>query len=294
MRALLRSMTGYGRAVASVGDRTATVEVRSVNHRYLDLVVRLPRSLGGLEERVRSTVQQRFERGRIEIAVTVEEHGAADRRVEIDRGLLLALRAALEEARAALGTAEPVTLSHVLSVPEVLRVEEPAPDLDAWWGVVSQALGQALESVVAMRAREGQALAADILHRLGRLEELAQQVRERAPAVVQEAEARLSQRLAELLPQGVDPQRLAQEVAIMADRCDISEELARIGSHLRQLRDLAADAAPAGRKMDFLLQELNREWNTIGSKAADARISQWVVEAKAELEKIREQVQNIE
>ena len=293
-RALLRSMTGYGRAVASAGDRAATVEVRSVNHRYLDLVVRLPRGLGGLEERVRSTVQQRFERGRIEIAVTVEEHGAADRRVKIDRGLLLALRAALVEARAVLGTAEPVTLSHVLSIPEVLQVEEPAPDLEAWWDVVSQALGQALDSVVAMRAREGQALAADILVRLDRLEELAQRVRERAPAVVQEAAVRLCQRLSELVPQGVDPQRLAQEVAIIADRCDVSEELARIGSHLRQLRDLTAQAAPAGRKMDFLLQELNREWNTIGSKAADAQISQWVVEAKAELEKIREQVQNIE
>lgn len=291
---MLRSMTGYGRAVASVGDRSATVEVRSVNHRYLDLVVRMPRGLGGLEERVRSTVQQRFERGRIEITVTVEDHGASDRRVKIDRGLLLALRAALEEARAVLGTAEPVTLSHVLSIPEVLQVEEPAPDLEAWWDVVSQALAQALDSVVAMRAREGQALAADILIRLDRLEELAQRVRERAPAVVQEAAVRLSQRLSELVPQGVDPQRLAQEVAIIADRCDVSEELARIGSHLRQLRDLTAQAAPAGRKMDFLLQELNREWNTIGSKAADAQISQWVVEAKAELEKIREQVQNIE
>jgi len=204
-RGLAAQHDGLRRAVASVGDRSATVEVRSVNHRYLDLVVRMPRGLGGLEERVRSTVQQRFERGRIEITVTVEDHGASDRRVKIDRGLLLALRAALEEARAVLGTAEPVTLSHVLSIPEVLQVEEPAPDLEAWWDVVSQALGQALDSVVAMRAREGQALAADILIRLDRLEELAQRVRERAPAVVQEAAVRLSQRLSELVPQGVDP-----------------------------------------------------------------------------------------
>lgn len=291
---MLRSMTGYGRAAASLGGRAATVEVRSVNHRFLDLVVRLPRGLGGLEERVRGAVQDRIHRGRIEIAVAVEEHGGADRRVKIDRGLVLALRAALEEARDVLESPEPVTLSHVLAVPDVLQVEEPEPDLEGWWDVVREALGQALASVVAMRTREGQALAVDIMARAQRLEGLAALVRQRSPVVVQEAKARLEQRLGELVPQGVDPQRIAQEVAIIADRCDVSEELARVESHLRQLRELVDEPSPAGRKLDFLLQELNREWNTIGSKASDAQIAQWVIEAKAELEKIREQVQNIE
>lgn len=294
MPAVLRSMTGYGRAVASAGDRTATVEVRSVNHRFLDLSVRLPRSLAGLEDRVRSTVQERIQRGRVEIFVTVEDHAPGDRRVKIDRGLLLALRAALEEARDVLGTSEPIQLAHVLGFPDVLQVEEPAADLDGWWAVVRPALVEALHGVAAMRAREGQALAADIVARLGRLHAIAQQVSGRAPRVVQEAATRLEQRLAELAPQGIDPQRLAQEVAIIADRCDISEELARIDSHLRQLQSLTDQPGPVGRKMDFLVQELHREWNTIGSKASDAQISQWVVEAKAELEKVREQVQNIE
>lgn len=294
MPAVLRSMTGYGRAVASAGDRAATVEVRSVNHRFLDLAVRLPRSLIGLEDRVRSTVQEHLARGRIEITVTVEEHGSADRRVKIDRGLLLALRAALEEARDVLGTSEPVGLAHVLGFPDVLQLEEPAPDLDGWWHVVRPALEQALADVARMRAREGQALAADIAARIQRLHTLADEVRDRAPVVVQEAALRLRQRLAELAPQGVDPQRLAQEVAIIADKSDVSEELARIASHLQQLSRLTAQPGPAGRRLDFLVQELNREWNTIGSKAGDAPIAQRVVEAKAELEKIREQVQNIE
>ncbi|HEY8417514.1 MAG TPA: YicC/YloC family endoribonuclease [Limnochordales bacterium] len=291
---MLRSMTGYGRAVASAGDRTATVEVRSVNHRFLDLAVRLPRSLMGLEERVRAVVQEQIQRGRIEISVTVEEHGPGDRRVRIDRGLLLALRAALEEARDVLQTPEPVSLSHVLGFPDVLQVEEPPADLDGWWAVVRPALAEALAGVASMRAREGQALAADIAARIEQLRTLAQQVQARAPVVVREVAARLAQRLAELVPQGVDPQRLAQEVALIADRSDVSEELARVMSHLTQLQALVDASGPAGRKMDFLVQELNREWNTIGSKSGDAQISQWVVEAKAELEKIREQVQNIE
>lgn len=291
---MLRSMTGFGRAVASAGDRTATVEIRSVNHRFLDVAVRLPRSLMGLEDRVRGVVQEHIQRGRVEISVTVEEHRPGDRRVRIDRGLLVALRAALEEARDVLRTPEPVSLSHVLGFPDVLQVEEPPADLDGWWEVVRPALAEALAGVAAMRAREGQALGADIAARIERLRALRQKVQERAPVVVREAAARLAQRVAELAPQGVDPQRLAQEVALIADRSDVSEELARITSHLTQLQVLIDADEPAGRKMDFLVQELNREWNTIGAKAGDAQISHWVVEAKAELEKIREQVQNIE
>ncbi|MBO8142251.1 MAG: YicC family protein, partial [Firmicutes bacterium] len=220
----------------------------------------------------------------------------AARRVRVDTDLLAAVRGALEEARWRLDSPHPVTLGDLLRVPGWLQVgEAEAPsDEEANWELVRPALEAALADAVSMREREGQALQADILSRTETVRELARQVRERAPTVVEEMARRLSRRVEELAGHAVDPQRIAAEVAIMAERADVSEEIARIGSHLDQLVALAEQGGLCGRKLDFLLQELQREWNTVGSKAGDARISQWVVEAKTELERIREQVQNIE
>lgn len=294
---MLSSMTGYGRAAAADGGLTATVQVRTVNHRYLDIYVRMPTSIMALEDAVRQAAQRRLRRGRVEIVVAVEDSERASRTLHLDRAFLSQAKAALEEAAALLGVEPRVELAHLSLVPGVFRLEEAEADLERVRGVVLQALEAALDQVVAMRRAEGQALAADIAQRIDTVERIANEVRERAPQVVQELFARLKRRIAELAGDvALDPGRLEMEAALLADRSDISEELARIGSHVSQLRALlhGDEGDGVGRKLDFLLQELNREWNTIGSKANDAAIAQWVVEARAELEKIREQVQNIE
>lgn len=288
-------MTGYGRAVVIDGNLTATAEIRSVNHRYFDVRIRLPRELLALEDTVRQAVQRHLQRGRVEITITVEDSDEQSRTVNVDRGLLKQARHALEEARLVLGVAEQPSLSHLALIPGLFRMEEPTADLERYRTVVHAAVTAALTDVIAMRRAEGQALANDIIARVDSVERLVQAVTERVPAVVREAQARLRRRVAELIGDvSVDEGRLEMEVAIMADRGDVSEETARIASHVAQLRALLRGGGPVGRKLDFLLQELNREWNTIGSKANDAAIAQAVVDARAELEKIREQVQNIE
>lgn len=288
-------MTGYGRAVAVDGGLTAAVEIRSVNHRYFDVRIRLPGHLLALEETVRQTVQRQLQRGRVEIIVTVEDSEEQSRTVNVDRGLLRQARAALEEAAHELGIDERPSLDHLALFPYLFRLEEREADLERCRAVVHAALNAALDEVLAMRRAEGQALAQDIAPRVDAVERLARAVEERVPAVVIEAQERLRRRIGELTGGvSLDEGRLEMEVAILADRGDVSEETARIGSHVTQLRKLLQGGEPVGRKMDFLLQELNREWNTIGSKANDAVIAQAVIDARAELEKIREQVQNIE
>lgn len=292
---LLFSMTGYGRAVAVDGGLTATVEIRSVNHRYFDVRMRLPARLLALEEMVRQTVQQRLQRGRVEITVTLEDSDEESRTLTVDHGLLRQARAALAEAAHELGADERPSLNHLALFPDLFRLEERETDVERCRAVIHTALNAALDDVLAMRRAEGQALAADMAPRVDEVERLMQAVEVRVPAVVQEAKERIHRRIGELTD-GVtlDEGRLEMEVAILADRGDVSEETARIASHLGQLRALLQGGEPVGRKLDFLLQELNREWNTIGSKANDAVIAQAVIDARAELEKIREQVQNIE
>lgn len=290
-------MTGYGRAAATDGGLTATVEVRTVNHRYFDIHVRMPSYLLALEESVRQTVHRRLRRGRVEIWVNVEDSELPSRTLSVDRALLMQAKHALAEAAELLDVNERPALSLLSLFPGVFRTEEGAVDLERCRGVVLEALETALDDVVAMRRSEGQALAADIGRRVDAVERLTAAVKERAPAVAQELRDRLRIRVKELAGDvTLDEGRLEMEVALLADRSDISEELARIDSHIRQLRALLAggEGEGVGRKVDFLLQELNREWNTIGSKANDAEIAQLVVEARAELEKIREQAQNIE
>lgn len=288
-------MTGYGRAQSTDGGLTATVEVRTVNHRYFDVRIRLPSHLLALEESIRQATGRRLQRGRVEIAVTVEDSDQQSRTLNVDRTLLEQAHTALAEAATTLGSDERPTLSHLALFPDLFRVEEREVDLERCRAVVHTALEDALADVVAMRRAEGQALVADIAHRVDTVERLAQSVRERVPQVVREMHERLQRRIAELV-EGValDEGRLEMEVALLAERSDISEEIARIDSHIAQLRTLLAGDEAVGRKLDFLLQELNREWNTIGSKANDADIALAVIEARAELEKIREQVQNIE
>jgi len=292
---LVLSMTGYGRGVSAGGGVSAAVEIRTLNHRYLDVRVRLPGPLLALEDSIRQAVQRRLQRGRVEITVSVEDSDDQSRTVIVDLGLLAQARAALEQARGALGADEPLRLEHLALVPGVFRMEERETDLERYRAVIEAALDEALSGVLAMRRAEGRALAADVAARMDAVERLVRSVESRVPEAVREAHQRLRRRVAELAGDvALDEGRLEMEVAILADRSDVSEETARIASHIAQFRTLLQAGGAVGRKLDFLLQELHREWNTIGSKANDAVIAQAVVDAKAELEKVREQVQNIE
>ncbi len=290
-------MTAYGRGQAPAGEGGSwVVELRTVNSRFLDLHLRMPPGLAGLEDRIKKYLEGRLARGRVNLFI--KPCGAAEPapRLVLNRPLVREYRRVLEELRQELGISDPPGLETFLSQRDLVLAEEADPDLDRLWSELEPALEQCLEGVEAMRAREGESLARDLARRLDRLEELFDQVTARTPEILENYRQRLNQRIAQLLenPDQVDPQRIAQEVAILADKADITEEAVRARSHLAQFRRMLASPGPVGRKLDFLLQELNREANTMASKSPDADAAQQVVEIKAELERIREQVQNLE
>lgn len=294
---MLHSMTGYGRAEAEEDGLRIGAEIRTVNHRYLDLVVRLPGSLAPLEDRVRKQVAARLSRGRVEISVTVTDRREREGAIQINEPLLRAYAAAAAEVqRRWFPDAEP-DLRWLVTVPGLFIEQESGPAGESAAALTERAVAAALDAVVAMRRREGEALAEQLLGGLERLREHVGAVAARAPGQVARMKERLERRLAEWLPSEgkLDEQRLAMEVVIMADKSDIEEELHRLGSHLDQFRLLVTESVPpVGRRLDFLAQEIHRELNTIGSKAVDAEISERIVAAKVELERLREQVQNIE
>jgi uncharacterized protein (TIGR00255 family) len=287
-------MTGCGRGVAETDGRRVTVEVRSVNHRYLEIKLR-PGAAPGVEERIGREIRRHVERGALSVSLAGDRAGAAEVRVDLD--LARRTAAALGEVRAALGLAEPVGLALVVAQPGVLRVGEQETDADAAYTALAPALTAALAELTAMRRREGATLATDLRARLGRLLATADRVGVLSAAAPDDARRRLRERVDRLLAgtaAPVDPGRLEAEIALLADRQDITEELVRLRSHVAQAEALIAEDAPVGRRLDFLVQELGREVNTIGSKSQTAEIGHLVVDAKAELEKIREQVQNVE
>jgi uncharacterized protein (TIGR00255 family) len=295
---MLKSMTAFGRAESEAEGRKYTCEMRSLNNRYLDVLVRLPRRYAVLEERVKKLVAARVTRGRVEVAVQVngEKGEGAPVQVEVNLGLARNFHEQLERLRRELGLAEPVGLELLLSLGrDIFEVKEEEESAEAVWERLSRPVEAALTALEAMRAEEGRILSADFTERLGAVEGLLSRVSERTPALVEEYRAKLTERIRSALGElAVDEARLLQEVAIFADRADVAEELVRARSHLEQFRALLEMDEPVGRKLNFLLQELGREVNTIGSKAPDAAVSQLVVEAKSELERMREQVQNIE
>lgn len=293
---MLKSMTGFGRGESTGGGRTFIVEAQSLNHRYLEVRARLPRRLTGLEHRAQREVQRRFARGRFDVTVSERLRGERGRSLRVDPGLVAATVEALRKLQAAAGLPGEVTLDHVLAHRDLLIADdEEEESLEAAWAEVLPALEAALDAVAAMRAGEGEALEAEILAHLAALEAALAGVEEQVPRVSRAHRERIQARLAELLDgRPLDTGRLEQEVAILADRADVSEECARLRSHLAQFRAMLRDGGGQGRRLDFLLQEMNREANTIGSKSADAGIGHLVVTMKAELEKIREQAQNVE
>jgi uncharacterized protein (TIGR00255 family) len=289
-------MTGFGRGVAEQGRTRATVDVRAVNHRFLDLKLRGALA-PALEDAIGSRVRAAIERG----AITVSVHLARDAGESVTRIDQAAARAAhqqLTDLARVLGTEGP-TLALVLAQPGVVIAAQDDPRDDSDTPAVLAALAAALDQLIAMREGEGQALARELIARLDELTALRATLDRLAADVPQRVQARLTQRLDRLLqaddkPEALDPTRLAQEVALLADRADVTEELVRLASHLEQARLLVTGSAAAGRRLDFLVQEIGRELNTIGSKSAVTEISSAVVEAKAVLEKVREQVQNVE
>lgn len=290
----MRSMTGCGRSQQREGAWEVTVELKAVNHRFLDIACRLPRSLAFLDEIVRKALNARLQRGHVDVFVTVARTDASDRQVQVDEALAAAYRDAAERLTEVLGRAQHLDLAQLMAMEGVVTVTESDMDEEAVSAACRRAMDEAIDQLCAMRAREGDSLRADLTVHLDAAAALREQILLRAPGVVEDYRARLQQRLAQLGADGVEPQRVAQEVAIMADRCAIDEELSRLQSHIGQLRAYLDAQGETGKKMDFLIQEMNREANTIGSKASDAQIAQLVVDLKSEIEKLREQVQNVE
>lgn len=292
---MLNSMTGYGKGEAKQGEITVTVEIKTVNHRYADISVKLPRSFMSLENGVRKQVGAVVGRGKADVYVNCELAGEAQAVPKLNSALATAYHGLFVELANQLKLPNQIAVTDIISQRDVVQVEEAQVDAETIESCLRSATADALDSLLAMRAAEGEETRRDIVARLDATEVLLAKVEARAPQVPVEWQERLAERL-ERLQQNVewDPQRVAQEIAVFADRCDISEEVTRFKSHLVQFRGMFDDSDPVGRRMDFLVQELNREVNTMGSKANDAELTKAVVALKAELEKIREQVQNIE
>ena len=292
---MIRSMTGYGRGQQLLHGRSITVEIRSVNHRYFEFSCRTPRGCAFLEDRLKRTLQQAISRGKVEVSLTlqtVESRGGA---VAVDHALAGQYLTALRALAAEYDLTDDLTLSTVARLPDLFTVCRGEEDEEELAADVLSVLQEALDRFVAMREAEGERLRADVLSRLFTLEEHLAFVEERSPQTVAEYRVRLTAKLNELLGGAVaDEARILTEAAIVADRLAVDEETVRLHSHIAQLRGILDCAEPVGRKLDFLVQEMNRETNTIGSKCSDTAIAGHVVEMKSEIEKIREQIQNIE
>ena len=292
---MLKSMTGYGRAERTLDGRTVTVELRSVNNRYLDCNVRMPRLYLFAEEGFKAQVQKTISRGKVDVFITLEGAGTQALAVSVNRPVADGYYAALRELAELYGLNGDIPISLLSQFPDVLLAEKAEEDADQTAQEISAALTQALLDFDQMRTREGAKLEEDILSRAARIEELVEQVKSRSPETVSEYRARLEERMNEVLANlQLDPARILTEAAIFADKVAVDEETVRLTSHIAQLREMLSQGGAIGRKLDFLIQEFNREANTIGSKCSDLQIARDVVDLKAEIEKIREQVQNIE
>ena len=296
-----KSMTGYGRAQRLSDGRDVLVEIRAVNHRYYEFSARLPRTCMYLEEKLKTFLNGKIARGKVEVSVTITRPDGKDAQIAVNRsvaeGYVNALRMLNEEMgeNGGLWLSDDITLSSLLRLPDVFTVTKEQDDENAVWAVVSEAAAEALESFLSMRTAEGERLANDLLGKLSGLESMLEKIEAIEPGVAESYRQKLLAKLTELLGDtNIDEQRILTETAIFAEKTAIDEETVRLHSHIAQFRTLIASDEPVGRKLDFLVQEMNREVNTIGSKAQDLSITRLVVDMKSEIEKIREQIQNIE
>ena len=292
---MVKSMTGYGRAEETVNGCTITVELRSVNNRYLDCNVRIPRLYLFAEEAIKARVQNTISRGKVDVFVTLDNAGANMMQVSVNKPVADGYYAALKQLAEDYHLSSDISVSLLSRFPEVLLAEKAEEDVEQMAKDICSVLDRALADFDQMRTREGERLQNDILSRAATIESKVSLVEERSPQTVLEYRARLEARMNEVLSNTqIDPARILTEAAIFADKVAVDEETVRLRSHISQLREMLSKGGATGRKLDFLIQEFNREANTIGSKCSDIQIARHVVDVKAEIEKIREQVQNIE
>ncbi|HPX57031.1 MAG TPA: YicC family protein [Syntrophales bacterium] len=293
---MIKSMTGYGKAEAMLDGRKYAVEIRSLNHRYLEISLRLPGSLSSLETEIRRRVGERFSRGRIEVSVRVDTNGNMEEgRLELNLPLLKNYHDLLRRLKAEFQLSGDITLDHFTGFKDIFVPMEVDTDMELIAAQIGTVLDEAVRLLTEMRQKEGELLLVDLDEHIRRVEGCLNVIADRAPKCVQEYQRRLTERIRELTGGvDVDEIRLSQEVAIMADKSDVTEEIVRLASHISQFREMLKSGDAIGRKIDFLIQEMNREINTIGSKTGDLDISRNVIEIKSELGKLREQVQNIE
>jgi len=288
-------MTGYGRSEVRQAHLALTVEARSVNHRYLDIALRYPRIYAPLEARMKQRVSAHFTRGHIDITLVQQESADTRRTLVLDHTLAQQYYDALQRLQESLGLSSTIDLSLIASLRDVFRVEEASADVENDWDIIAQGLDAALQALQLMRRQEGEVLSRDFHLRLQAMAQQSQSIRQRVPQVVVEYQQRLEQRVKELFAQvELDPNRVAQEAILFAERSDITEELTRLDAHMQACARLLSSSEAVGRKIEFLVQEMHREVNTIGSKSNDTAIAHSVVELKSEIERLREQIQNIE
>lgn len=293
---MIKSMTGFGRGEYCNEDYSCSVEIKTLNHRYNDIFIKMPKHIYFLEEKIKKVVKTSIGRGRVEIYINLEYLGERDVDIKTDVSLAKSYFNALDNLNKNLGIQDEITLAHILAEDDIIKIDKKELDEEEIWTGLKEALNFALKETVNMRIQEGRELFKDIKSNLLIVKEKTKKIEERSPIVIEEYKEKLKERAEELLKgeYELDEERLANEVVFFADKSNINEEVIRLYSHINQFFESLKEKEPVGRKLDFLIQEMNREVNTIGSKANDMEISKNVVEIKSELEKIREQIQNVE
>lgn len=292
---MIRSMTGFGREQKIIDQYDILVEIKSVNHRYFEYSSRLPRSYNYLDEKLKAFIKDSISRGKVEISVTINNLNGKEVNIKADRLMAVGYVSALRELNDTLGLEDDLTLSKLLKFPDIFNIQKITTDEEYIWGLVKEVASGAVEKFVAMRENEGSALKSDLLSKISEVEKNLLYVEEQAPKTAEAYRERLYQKLRDVLENtDIDEQRIVTEAAVYSEKIAVDEETVRLHSHLGQFRELLEADEPIGRKLDFLVQEINREINTIGSKAQNLDITKCVVDMKADVEKIREQIQNIE
>ncbi|HNX92487.1 MAG TPA: YicC family protein [Syntrophomonas sp.] len=293
---MIKSMTGFGRSQVNENGYTISCEIKGVNHRYFDPHIRMPRRYGLLEERVKEEIKKQIHRGRIEISINIEKTRESTRNIKVDKDLAMAYHKSLKDLAEYLDMNAVFSLIDIFRLPDVFSLEDAEEDLEITWQTLQKSIAEATDGLMAMRIKEGQNLLTDLMNRTDFILNEVRKLEARAPLLEKEYEEKLRNKIREMIPlESIDDNRILQEVAIFADHVSITEEIVRLQSHVKQFNEILSNGDEAiGRKSDFLVQEMFREINTVASKANDIEMGQIVISVKAELEKIREQLQNIE
>ena len=292
---MIKSMTGFGRGHSELNGRDITVEIRSVNHRYYEFTAKIPRSISFAEERLKSLLQGKISRGKVEISVQIQNVTAVSEKISVNKEIVEEYVTALRAIKDDLGLQDNLSLSDVMRIPDAFTVVKAETDEEQLWEDIKTVADEALSNFIAMREKEGRRMKDDFLNRLSVIEKNVEFIDSRAPIITENYRKRLYNRMCEVLEgKNIDENRILLEAGIFSEKTAVDEETVRLKSHIAQFREMLESSEPIGRKLDFLVQEMNRETNTIGSKVQDLEVTRVVVDQKSEIEKIREQIQNIE